>query len=747
MIRYFGVRHLSPSGGYHVTRFLDKYNPSIVLIEGPSDLSSLIGDICNSKNKFPIAMLAYTSSIPIETIIYPLAEYSPEYQAMLWAYKNNKQCRFIDLPSGVFLSLKQLKSNTAQYGNVKDVYEKLEEILNEDTDSYFERRFEHNLEEDSYEKNVYEYGKQLRMVTRDSEFDVAENTLREAYMIHNIDKAQEEVGEEADVAVITGAFHVEGLKSLSAMSETEIKQLREVETNYTLMPYSYYRLSKISGYGAGNKAPNYYEILWNNIKKGKVEDTAYEYLSEIADFQRKNGGITSSAEVIEAVRLSFTLASFRNSKYPSLSDLKDAAKTCIGHGNLAEVSMAMAKIEIGDKVGRLPKGVSNTSIQKDFYSQLKDLKLEKYQTLTMQTLDLDLRENRRVKSEKAAFLDLERSFFLHRLEVLNINFAESVTVNQENASWAESFNLRWTPETEIEIVEAALKGDTIELATGYVFKEMLDKCQSIADASKVISLANLCGMPKVVEYATKVLQGLSIDSSVITEIGITCYNLSSILKYGTIRKLDNSALIPILKQLILRACLIAVDNSKCDKDAIKEVVKNIGYINEVVLNHDFIDEEAWLNTLDDMANRDDINTKASGYAAAILLERGRISSEKLSVMMERRLKKGIPSDLGAEWFEGLSMKNRYTLISRMSLWEKLSEYIDSLDDEEFKRALVFLRRAFSDFSAKEKCSIGENLGEIWNLNKDKVSEIVNTELTKEQEEEINNLDDFDFDDF
>ena len=91
--------------------------------------------------------------------------------------------------------------------------------------------------------------------------NVAENTLREAYMIHNIDKAQEEVGEEADVAVITGAFHVEGLKSLSAMSETEIKQLREVETNYTLMPYSYYRLSKISGYGAGNKAPNYYEIL------------------------------------------------------------------------------------------------------------------------------------------------------------------------------------------------------------------------------------------------------------------------------------------------------------------------------------------------------------------------------------------------------------------------------------------------------------------------------------------------------
>ena len=70
--------------------------------------------------------------------------------------------------------------------------------------------------------------------------------------------------------------------------------------------------------------------------------------------------------------------------------------------------------------------------------------------------------------------------------------------------------------------------------------------------------------------------------------------------------------------------------------------------------------------------------------------------------MSRRLSPGIPAELGAGWFEGLSMKNHYALIARLSLWESLSGYLDELDDREFKRALVFLRRAFADFTSEGK---------------------------------------------
>ena len=131
---------------------------------------------------------------------------------------------------------------------------------------------------------------------------------------------------------------------------------------------------------------------------------------------------------------------------------------------------------------------------------------------------------------------------------------------------------------------------------------------------------------------------------------------------------------------------------------------------------------------------------------AILLERSEINGEELAIEVQRRLSKGVPADLGACWFEGLSLKNRYSLIARMSLWEKLSEYLDCLDEEEFKRALVFLRRAFADFTPKEKSDIAENLGEIWNLNPQNVSEILNAQMTEEEEDTLKELEEFNFDD-
>ena len=87
------------------------------------------------------------------------------------------------------------------------------------------------------------------------------------------------------------------------------------------------------------------------------------------------------------------------------------------------------------------------------------------------------------------------------------------------------------------------------------------------------------------------------------------------------------------------------------------------------------------------------------------------------------------------------------------MWEKLSDYLDTLDEEEFKRALVFLRRAFADFSSLEKDEIAENLGELWGLSGQAVSETVNAVIPPEEAEAaqaeanemLGDLDDFDFD--
>jgi hypothetical protein len=116
-VTVFAVRHLSPACAYHLRHLLDEVRPTAVLIEGLSDANAQLKYITDSQTRLPVAILAYTEEFPIRTILYPLAVYSPEYQAILWADQNKACAEFIDLPSGVALALayspRKLKKRTA----------------------------------------------------------------------------------------------------------------------------------------------------------------------------------------------------------------------------------------------------------------------------------------------------------------------------------------------------------------------------------------------------------------------------------------------------------------------------------------------------------------------------------------------------------------------------------------------------------------------------------------------------------
>src|SRR5215472_356657 len=116
----FGVRHLSPSAAWHLRQLLDEVRPRLVLIEGSDDADDLIPHIVSPKSTLPIAILAYTADAPVRTFVYPLATYSPEYQALLWCRENRAKARFMDLPSAVFLGLMDPKEQAKDSEPQKD---------------------------------------------------------------------------------------------------------------------------------------------------------------------------------------------------------------------------------------------------------------------------------------------------------------------------------------------------------------------------------------------------------------------------------------------------------------------------------------------------------------------------------------------------------------------------------------------------------------------------------------------------
>ena len=314
-------------------------------------------------------------------------------------------------------------------------------------------------------------------------------------------------------------------------------------------------------------------------------------------------------------------------------------------------------------------------------------------------------------------------------------------------TWAEAWKLQWSPEHEIALVEAILLGETVELATAYKFKQLLDAATGIAVAAAVVRDACQCGLSASMDLARKRLQELSAVSSDLAAIAGAATALSQVARYGDVRKFDPAPLLPLIDELFVQGALALVPAANCDNAAAAQLTDSIEELNRISLeHHERVEGELWVAQLRKLSDADDRNPLLSGFACAVLLERGLIATEDLAREVSRRLSPGIPADLGAGWFEGLSKRNRAALLARQPLWVELAGYVQSLDDDQFKRAIVFLRRAFGGFSPQQKRGICENLAELWGVHADDAKEALEGPLNEAEQQKLTDLNEFSFDD-
>src|SRR5262249_17760515 len=208
LARIFGVRHLSPAAAHHLHAVLDALRPSAVLVEGPQDATEQIQHLVHKDTQPPLALLAYTKDRPVRSILYPLAEYSPEWVALTWAVRKKVEVRFIDLPAAVFLELHKVTEQAAGDETTKppvanppgppprrrgehtrayldDPWESIARLAGDpDHETWWERHFEHTVEPDAYSRQIFEFGRGLRELRELPAHD--ENLIREAYMRRSI---------------------------------------------------------------------------------------------------------------------------------------------------------------------------------------------------------------------------------------------------------------------------------------------------------------------------------------------------------------------------------------------------------------------------------------------------------------------------------------------------------------------------------------------------------------------------------
>jgi hypothetical protein len=357
-------------------------------------------------------------------------------------------------------------------------------------------------------------------------------------------------------------------------------------------------------------------------------------------------------------------------------------------------------------------------------------------------LTLDLRENRFVKSPKAAFRDRNCSTFLHRLRTIGVEFGKPQDPEQQHATWKERWGLKWSPECEIQLVESALKGDTIEMAAAVTLSERLAECQRIDQASAIARDAARCHLADALENARQRLQAMAIEDAGFTERARAIDDLAELVRYGSVWEVDAEPLKPLLAQLSLRATLQVQQACLCDRKSAPEIQTGIGILHRVAAEHvedNTVDAERWYRELDAVAASDALNAYLSGFACSLVLERGRIKEDELAREVSRRLSPGIDAELGAGWFEGLMQYNRMALFSRLALWRQLDAYLVSLDEDSFRKALVYLRRAFGEFDQSEVRRVVSNLVEISSESAEELKRSVDEKLDPEEAKRLQEL--------
>ena len=335
------------------------------------------------------------------------------------------------------------------------------------------------------------------------------------------------------------------------------------------MPYSYFKLSSQSGYGAGNHAPAYFELLWQALNEHGVGDLSRRYLSLVARHLREAGTHRSTAEVIEGVRLAETLSALKDGLAPTLADLRDAAVTLLGHGEPVTVREALAHVDVGTAIGELPKGVSQTSIQADFDRELERLKLEKYRT-TVQA-----GAGRWTCARTAASRARRRPSWTCTARRSSTGCACSASrspsrspTRQQSATWAEKWHLQWTPgERDRSWSRPCCWARRSSWRPRTSSRRSSKPARRIAEAADLVRDACQCGLMKSMDLARRRLQELAATSTRVHRHGPAAWQLSQVVRYGDVRRFDPQPLLPLLEELFVEARSPCFAAANCDNKA------------------------------------------------------------------------------------------------------------------------------------------------------------------------------------
>lgn len=712
MNHILGIRHHGPGSARNVKTFLEAVKPDIVLIEGPPEADELLRWVGDEGLQPPVALLLYQADALQQSVFYPFAEFSPEWQAMLYARQHNIPVRFMDLPVAHTFGLQAQEAQelpppvweaapNAQEPAVEapaeeDVYgaAPLQWMARAGGHTNSDKWWEHTFENRVSNEAVFDAVSEMMHAAReDQPVKDRHEQLREAWMRKTIRQAQKELYTE--VAVICGAWHVPPLTQMPPQKEDNelLKGLPKVKVECTWIPWTYSRLSFASGYGAGINSPGWYSHLWHY-----PDDDGTRWMAGVAKLLREKQMDTSVAHIIESVRLAQSLAALRGLTKAGLEELNEATLSVVCHGESMLMQLIQDELIVSNRIGTLPTGIPKPPLQADIEKQQKKLRLPA--TAAWKDYTLDLRKE----------TDLERSVLLHRLQLLGIHWGKPTEVSGKG-TFKEQWRLQWNPELAIDIIDKGNWGNTVEAAATAYVKQQAAAAASLQVLCTLLQQALPAELPLAVEALIQQVTNQSAATGDVMQLMQVIAPLVTVSRYGNVRKTDAALVTDIVTGMITRVCisLPGACTGIAEDVAQKMLALFLEMNNAISLLQQENTTREWQQTLQRIAGSNATHPVIAGYSTRLLADYKLLEGDALVKVFYSAVSAAVAPALAAAWIEGFLKGSGTLLLLDADLWRVVNDWVKQLPEDTFIQILPLLRRTFSHFTTPERRKLGEKV--------------------------------------
>lgn len=725
-LHILGVRHHGPGSAALLRQALDVLQPECVLIEGPPEADDLIPYAAAVGMKPTVALLLYAEADANAAIFFPLAEFSPEWQAMQWALGNKRAVRFIDWPAGASIhrmieQKKRLEEHEQSNEETDpdqpcpdphvpvDPLDRLAAAAGySDGETFWNALIEQGRARagDEHRSGAHalevfaEIESAMTVVRAEEESTRVEGTRldetlresqREAWMRTQIRRALKE--HAGPIAVVVGAWHVSALRTpvTAASDKAILKDLARAKVEATWVPWTDSRLSAITGYGAGVISPGWYRHLWALYAEDKAtnaEEFTGRWQAKTAAMLRREGYAASTAGAIEASRLAIGLAAMRGKQIPGLEEIREAALATLCHGEPVPLRLIEQKLYLGERVGEIDPSVPQMPLARDLALWQKKTRLKP------EDIDTEVRVD--LRSEAG----LLKSTLLHRLLILKVPWGRVVEADAGRGTFREVWQLRWVPELSVALAEALVYGGTIESAAANSQLERAGKSSSIPELAEMIRATLVADLPEAATACIERLQAAAVEASEITELMHAVVPLVRVLRYGAARKLPEAALRALILALSVEVNAgVRMGSHGLDEETASARVQAMrAYDEALLLFSDATLLESWRAQLARMVDDNEVVAPVAGLSLRRLHDLKVWELQDVIAAFSRHTSGESPQRAGA-FLESFLSGASEMLLQDQPLLRLLDAWMCELREDDFTDALPLLRRSFSSFDS------------------------------------------------